>query len=104
MLQQPELHISEDFQISELAESLRISVYYLCHMFKAVTGITVTEYCNSLRITKAKQLLINTDETVKSIAQNCGFCTAAYFAEIFAKLENVSPTEYRKIHKKEKLK
>lgn len=96
-----EEHISEDFQISELAENLRISVYYLCHMFKAVTGITVTEYCNAIRITKAKQLLINTDETVKSIAQNCGFCTAAYFAEIFAKLENVSPTEYRKIHKKE---
>lgn len=94
-------HIAEDFLVSDLAESLNISVYYLCHMFKAVTGITVTEYCNSLRITKAKQMLINTDETINSIAQKCGFCTAAYFAENFTKLEKTTPTEYRKIHKKE---
>ena len=96
-----EEHMAEDFLISDLAEKLRISVYYLCHMFKAVTGITVTEYSNALRVTKAKELLIRTDETINAIAQQCGFCTAAYFAEIFAKLEKISPTEYRKIHKKE---
>ncbi len=96
-----EEHIAEDFLVSDLAESLRISVYYLCHMFKAVTGITVTEYCNSIRITKAKQMLITTDESINSIAQKCGFCTAAYLTENFTKLEKIAPTEYRKIHKKE---
>lgn len=96
-----EAHIAEDFLISDLAESLKISVYYLCHMFKAVTGITVTEYCNSIRITKAKQMLIGTDASINSIAQKCGFCTAAYFTENFTKLEKIAPTEYRKIHKKE---
>ena len=96
-----EEHIAEDFRVSDLAESLKISVYYLCHMFKAVTGITVTEYCNSIRITKAKQMLISTGKTINSIAQTCGFCTAAYFTENFTKLEKTTPTEYRKIHKKE---
>ena len=94
-------HISEDFLVSDLAESLKISVYYLCHMFKAVTGITVTEYCNCIRITKAKQMLINTDESINLIAQKCGFCTAAYLTENFTKLEKIAPTDYRKIHKKE---
>ena len=93
-------HISEDFLVSDLAASLKISVYYLCHMFKAVTGITVTEYCNCIRITKAKQMLINTDESINLIAQKCGFCTAAYLTENFTKLEKITPTEYRKIHKK----
>ena len=96
-----EEHISEDFLVSDLADSLKISVYYLCHMFKAVTGITVAEYRNSLRITKAKKMLIYTDEPINEIAQKCGFCTAAYFSEIFAKLEKISPTEYRKLHIKE---
>jgi len=99
-----EEHITEDFLVSELAEKLNISVYYLCHMFKAVTGITVTEYCNSIRITNAKHLLIRTDETVNGIAQKCGFCTAAYFSEVFVRLEKISPSEYRRIHKKEQLK
>lgn len=98
-----EEHISEDFLVSDLAESLHISMYYLCHMFKAVTGITVTEYCNSLRITKAKQMLINTNESINEIAQKCGFCTAAYLTENFTKLEKIAPTEYRKIHKKGEL-
>ena len=96
-----EEHISEDIRVSALAESLKISMYYLSHMFKAVTGITVTEYCNSIRIIKAKQMLITTDESINSIAQKCGFCTAAYLAENFTKIEKIAPTEYRKIHKKE---
>ena len=94
-----EEHLCEDVRVAELAEVLNISVYYLCHMFKAATGITVTDYCNSLRITKAKQLLIGTDESINDIAQKCGFCTAAYFAEMFSRAESISPTEYRKIHK-----
>ncbi len=97
-------HIAEDFLVSDLADALKISVYYLCHMFKAVTGITVAEYRNSLRITKAKQMLICTDEPINEIAQKCGFCTAAYFAEVFAKLEKIAPTEYRKLHIREVLK
>ncbi|MBQ8836899.1 MAG: exo-alpha-sialidase [Clostridia bacterium] len=96
-----EEHISEDFHVSDLAESLHISVNYFCRMFKAVTGITVTDYCNSLRITKAKQLLINTNESINEIAQKCGFCTAAYLTENFTRLEKIAPTEYRKIHKGE---
>jgi AraC-like DNA-binding protein len=96
-----EEHLCEDFRISDLADSLNISVYYLCHMFKAATGITVTDYCNSLRITKAKQLLVNTDDSINDIAQRCGFCTAAYFAEMFSRTERISPTEYRRIHKTE---
>ena len=95
-----EEHLCEDFRIGDLADSLKISIYYMCHMFKAATGITITEYCNSLRITKAKQLLINTDESILDIAQKCGFCTAAYFTENFTRTERIAPTEYRKIHKR----
>ena len=95
-----EEHLCEELRVAELAEVLKISVYYLCHMFKAATWITVTDYCNSLRITKAKQLLIGTEESINGIAQRCGFCTAAYFAEIFSRSESISPTEYRRIHKK----
>ncbi|MBQ8836673.1 MAG: helix-turn-helix domain-containing protein [Clostridia bacterium] len=95
-------HIAEDIRVSDIAERLKISVYYLCHMFKAVTGITITEYCNSIRITKAKQMLINTDEAMNSIAYACGFCSASYFSKNFTKLEKTTPTEYRKIHKRGK--
>ena len=93
-------HLSEDFTVSELAKDMNISVYYLSHLFKEVSGTTLIEYRNELRLTKAKIALINTDKTVSEIAQELGFCSAAYFTEIFSRSEKIPPSEFRKFHKK----
>ena len=91
-------HLAEDFSVSELAEGLGISRYYLAHLFKDVTGTGITEYRNEMRLTRAKHLLVNTAKSIGDIAQELGFCTAAYFAEVFARSEKVSPGEFRKYH------
>lgn len=93
-----EEHISEDFTISAVAKAINVSVYYLSHLFKELTGTTVTEYRNEFRLTRAKQLLIGSDKTIGDIAQECGFCSAAYFAEIFSRSECIAPTDYRRMH------
>ncbi len=90
--------IAGDFSVGRLAEELKVSQYYLSHLFKSVTGITMLEYRNELRLTKAKNLLIATDQSINEIAQALGFCTAAYFSELFVKSEKISPSEYRKLH------
>ena len=95
-----EEHLAEDLSVTSLAESMQISVYYLSHLFKSVTGTTITEYRNELRLTKSKIMLIETDKSINDIAQAVGFCSAAYFTEIFSKSEKIPPTEYRKFHKK----
>lgn len=94
-------HFAEEFTISEVAEAMKISVYYLTHLFKEATGTTLTEYRNELRVTRAKQLLVHTDRPIGVIAQECGFCSAAYFAEVFSHSEQISPSEYRMLHRKE---
>lgn len=91
--------LTEEFSLKTLAEKINISRYYLVHLFKTETGTTVIEYRNELKITKAKLMLINTDKTISEIALACGFCSAAYFTEIFSKSEKITPTEYRKYHK-----
>ena len=93
-------HISENFGVSDVADKLGVSVYYLCHLFKKVTGTTMTEYRNEIRIYKAKQMLLDDKLSVQEIALNLGFSSASYFSELFAKSENVSPTEYRKLHRR----
>ncbi len=93
-------HLCEDFSLSELADSMKISIYYLSHLFKSVTGTTIVEYRNELRLTTAKLLLINTNDPIGSIAQKTGFCSAAYLTEVFSKSEKIPPSEYRKYHKK----
>lgn len=93
-----EQNLTDDFSVAALAEDVQISIYYLSHLFKSVTGTTVIEYRNELRLTKAKLMLIHTEDSINDIAQNTGFCSAAYFAEVFSKSEKVPPSEYRKYH------
>jgi len=91
--------LRDELTVKSIAEHLNISVYYLSHLFKSVTGTTVTEYRNELRLTKAKLMLIQTDASIGQIAQETGFASASYFAEIFSKSEKIPPTEYRKYHR-----
>lgn len=92
-------HLSEDIQISEIAENLGLSVFYMSHIFKENTGITVTEYRNEKRITKAKLELIKSDKSITDIAAEAGFSSAPYFTELFTRSEKISPSEYRRLHK-----
>ena len=93
-------HSNEDFTVTELAEHMKISVHYLFHLFKYVTGTSIIEYRNSLRLTNSKILLISTSKSISEIAQEVGFCSAAYFTEIFTRSETISPIEFRKLHQK----
>lgn len=94
-----ENNLQEDISVSAIAERMNISVYYLSHLFKAVTGTTMVEYRNELRLTKAKLMLISTDVPISQVAQETGFGSASYFAEMFVRSEKVSPSEYRKYHR-----
>ena len=93
-----ERNIAEDISVASLAEQLQTSRYYLSHLFKAETGISISEYRNELRLTKAKQMLIHSNATISQIAQQTGYCSPSYFSEVFLKNEKVTPSLYRQYH------
>ena len=93
-------HLCENFTVTDIAQSMNVSVYYLSHLFKSVTGTTVIEYRNESRLTKAKLMLINTDETIGAIAEKSGFGSSSYFTEIFTRSEKIPPSEYRRFNKR----
>ena len=93
-------NIATEFSISDLSEHLNISYHYLLHAFKTFTGTTIIEYRNELRMTNAKIMLIESDEKILNIANIVGFDDAAYFSKKFLEHEGISPTEYRRLHKK----
>ena len=93
-------HISEDISNAEIATKYNISVYYLSHVFKAVTGTNIREYRNELKLTKAKLMLKNTDMSIGQIACEVGFESICYFTEVFSKSETISPKKYRELHKR----
>lgn len=88
--------ISRDITVSEIADRLNMSVHYLCHVFKAETGTTPIDYRNSVKLIRAKKLLVSTEKRVSEIAFECGFGSASYFSKMFYKNEGTTPSEYRK--------
>ena len=87
---------SRDITVSEIADRLNMSVHYLCHVFKAETGTTPIDYRNSVKLIRAKKLLVSTEKRVSEIAFECGFGSASYFSKMFYKNEGITPSEYRK--------
>lgn len=64
--------------------------------FRAATGLKPTEYCQHLRVGKARELLEFTNGTVDHIAYTVGYLDPGSFRSTFRKITGMSPSDYRK--------
>lgn len=91
-----EKHLKDElFKVEHLAQELFIDPSNLYRKLKALTGMPPNRYIRSLRLAKAKNLLLYSDLSVASIAEECGFSDQSYFSRIFKKENGLSPTKYR---------
>ena len=88
-------HYWENITLDHLAHDLRYSKNYLCKVFKAAAGITISEYVNFLKIRKAYDLVCYSDQKLTEIAVNCGFSSIHYFSRIFHKYVGMAPSQVR---------
>jgi AraC-like DNA-binding protein len=91
-------NLNTNVNIEQLAEELNVGYSYFRQMFRKYTGISPTQYHLSLRIQKAKDLLVSTDQSFKEIAIDLGFESYFYFSRIFKDKTGKSPMEFRKEH------
>ncbi len=91
--------MENELTVTDIAEKVGISLYYMMHIFKKTTGITVLEFIREAKLTKAKEKLLNTNDNIVTIAQQYGFCSSSYFSKVFTQSEGISPSEYRKLLK-----
>lgn len=89
-------HYEETISLTPLAERFYMSSYYLSHKFKDITGFTVVEYIQLIRIKKAQQLLESTKQRTIDISRQCGFGSISQFNRVFHKICGTSPNKYRK--------
>ncbi len=92
------IHASYCFDISRegLASMIDMHPDTFSRFFKTYTGKTLPDYINHLRISHAKELLSTTDESIVSIAFQCGFESLSTFNRAFHKIHNTTPTACRK--------
>ncbi|MCR8634029.1 AraC family transcriptional regulator [Paenibacillus radicis (ex Xue et al. 2023)] len=89
----------EPLSLKSLAEHFHISPFYLCRIYKEVTGFTVVEYVNQVRVQEAQVLLKTTRSSVTDITEKVGFESSTHFGRIFKTLCGMSPLQYRKLNK-----
>ena len=81
---------------TQLATQMGISEVYLRKLFLTYYKTTPKQYILDIRLSKAKQLLVDTALTVTDIARECGFASLYHFCRCFKKKTGTTPTEYAK--------
>ena len=86
----------EDISVNDIAEAASISRSECFRCFKEIIGKTPFEYLGGYRLSRAADMLINTNRTMADICFSCGFKSASYFGKLFRENCGVSPGVYRK--------
>lgn len=86
---------NHEISFAELAEIAHFSPYYFSRVFKQITGRTIVEYINEVRLKKSIELLKTNSMSITEIAMNCGFNDLNYFSRVFKKRYGVSPSKFQ---------
>jgi AraC-like DNA-binding protein len=61
----------------------------------ALTGMSISRYIRALRLGKAKELLVSTEQNISQIAYAVGFDDPKYFSRVFSEEYGSSPAKFR---------
>ena len=84
-----------ELSLSEFAQSVNLSVWRLCHIFKSDIGMPPMRYLRLLRMERAKQLLESSFLSVKEVAYRVGLNDESHFVRDFKSTYGSSPACYR---------
>jgi len=80
----------------KVAELFGMSQRNFGRRFKIATNMTPVEYLQNRRLDAAKELLQNSNLSIKEIAYRVGYLDVSYFTKLFKQFAFATPREYRK--------
>lgn len=86
----------ENLTLKELGKKYYLNSAYLGQMFKKQYGESFKDYLNRVRMTKAEELLLNSDLKVRDIAEQVGYSDVDYFINRFILFAGCTPAKFRK--------
>ena len=88
-------HVEEELTVKTLGQIFHMDADYLGKRIGQATGMHFKTYLNLIRIYRAQEKLLATDETVLQIAYECGFQSVRNFNRVFKAVRGRTPTEIR---------
>ena len=83
-----------DLSMLSVADEFKISPAYLSRLFKQEIGIGPAAYLQKIRIEAVKEMLLNSDMTIKDISEAVGYQYVLTLNRNFKKIEGITPSQY----------
>jgi len=90
-----EVHYAEKLTLTELAEKVYVSPWYLSKLLNKFTDKSFSDLLHQARIKKAEKLLDDSSLKIQEISDLLGYYDVTHFSRIFKKFKQMSPNEYR---------
>jgi len=90
----------EALKLDDISAMLGFNTSYFSGLFKKETGENFSDYLAQVRISQAKQLLIQEDMGVSDVAAEVGYQDLKHFSKLFKRLTGLNPSEFRKLYQK----
>jgi len=84
-----------EFDVETFAAELKVVDRTLRRKLKALLGQTPQEFIRTLRLKRAAERLLKSDDTISEVAAQVGILDANHFSRIFKAQFGASPTQYR---------
>ena len=81
---------------NDLAERVHMSTRQLNRIIQKEFGYSLMTYVNKLRSARARDLLVNSDESISRIAAAVGFANEFSFGKFFKRMEGMTPGAFRR--------
>ncbi|MBW0169843.1 MAG: AraC family transcriptional regulator [Hydrogenophaga sp.] len=89
-------HLADEHSAAALASELGMSESKFSRFFRKATGNTFTDFVNRVRISRACQLLMDTEQQITHICYEVGFNNVANFNRRFLDIKGMTPSEFRR--------
>ncbi|CAN7650734.1 GlxA family transcriptional regulator [Mesorhizobium sp. LjNodule214] len=87
---------ARDVTLGSMAEQAGLEERTFLRRFRNATGLKPTEYCQHLRVGKARDMLEMTTRSVDQIAWDVGYDDPGSFRKVFARITGLVPGDYRR--------
>jgi AraC-like DNA-binding protein len=92
-------NFDRELSVTDISKFIFLSPSYFTKVFKEHMGISPHNYLLEIRIERAKEMIVNTENKICDIALNVGFSNQQRFNEMFKKKVGMAPLKYKKINK-----
>lgn len=90
-----------DVCVGSLAEEFGYSENYLTQYFRKHTGKSLSSVIAATRLTKAAELMRDTDLTLEAISEKVGYASYSHFFQVFRRRFGMTPRQWRMAHAQE---